>query len=160
MSGVKLLRHRLTFVRLHSRTARMHQEETFMATQGAANGRENNGAIARAAYEAYVTKDRAALEAILADDFQFTSPLDNRLDRETYFRRCWPNSKTIAGFDVVNLVADDDRVFVTYEGRSKNGHKGRNTEVFTVRDGKITEVEVYFGWNVPHDAAPGGFVNP
>ena len=44
-------------------------------------------AIARAAYEAYVTKDRAALEALLAKDFHFTSPLDNRLDRETYFRR-------------------------------------------------------------------------
>jgi hypothetical protein len=56
-----------------------------------------NIAIARAAYEAYVTKDRAALEDLVAEDFHFTSPLDNRLDRETYFRRCWPNSKVIEG---------------------------------------------------------------
>ena len=35
-------------------------------------------AIARATYEAYVTKDRAAIEALLAQDFHFTSPLDNR----------------------------------------------------------------------------------
>jgi len=31
-------------------------------------------------------KDRAAIEKIIAEDFHFTSPLDNRLDRETYFR--------------------------------------------------------------------------
>jgi ketosteroid isomerase-like protein len=47
-----------------------------------------NVALARAGYEAYVTKDRASLERILADDFHFTSPLDNRLDRATYFARC------------------------------------------------------------------------
>jgi hypothetical protein len=48
--------------------------------------------IARASYEAYVAKDRAAIEALIAEDFHFTSPLDNRIDRTTYFARCWPNS--------------------------------------------------------------------
>lgn len=38
-------------------------------------------AIARAAYEAYVSKDRASIEALIADDFHFSSPVDNRLDR-------------------------------------------------------------------------------
>jgi hypothetical protein len=57
---------------------------------------QDSRAIARAAYEAYVDKDRAAIEALIADDFHFTSPLDNRLDRATYFARCWPNSETIA----------------------------------------------------------------
>jgi ketosteroid isomerase-like protein len=115
--------------------------------------------IARAAYEAYVTKDRAALEAIIASDFHFTSPLDNRLDRETYVRRCWPNSKTIAGFDFINLVPDGDRVLVTYEGRNTNGHRFRNTEILTIRNAQIVDVEVYFGWAIPHRAPPGGFVN-
>lgn len=41
-------------------------------------------AIDRAAYEAYVAKDRAAIERLIADDFHFTSPLDNRIDRATY----------------------------------------------------------------------------
>ena len=39
--------------------------------------------IARKSYQAYVDKDRAAIEAILSDDFHFTSPLDNRIKRET-----------------------------------------------------------------------------
>jgi ketosteroid isomerase-like protein len=115
-------------------------------------------AIARAAYEAYVAKNRAAIEKLIAADFRFTSPLDNRIDRATYFARCWPNSERIDGFTFINLVPDRDRVFVTYEGHSKNGERFRNTEIVSVHDGQIVEVEVYFGWSIPHEAKPGGFV--
>ena len=115
--------------------------------------------IARASYEAYANKDRAQIEALIADDFHFTSPLDNRIDRATYFARCWPNSETSERFDFINLVADGHRVFVTYEGRSKQGRSFRNTEIVTVQEGKITDVEVYFGWSIPHEARPGGFID-
>ena len=57
---------------------------------------ERNVAVARASYNAYVTKDRSALERLIADDFHFTSPLDNRISRATYFERCWPNSERTA----------------------------------------------------------------
>ena len=100
--------------------------------------------IARAGYEAFADKDRAAIEALIAPDFHFTSPLDNRIGRATYLERCWPNSERIEGFEFVHLVPHGDRVFVTYEGR--------------MRDGRIAEVEVYFGWNIPHKAPPGGFL--
>lgn len=130
-----------------------------MTTETAANARTNNVTVARAAYDAYVTKDRAALEALLAEDFHFTSPIDNRLDRETYFRRCWPNSKMIEGFDFINLVTEADRVFVTYEGRNADGHRFRNTEILTIRDDHIVDVQVYFGWSIPHRAPQRGFVD-
>src|SRR5262245_38124316 len=119
----------------------------------------SNEAIAQAAYKAYETKDRGALEALLADDFHFTSPLDNRLDRETYFRRCWPISEVLERFDFVHIVTDGDRVFVTYESRNKDGHRFRNTEILTIRDRLIVEVEVYFGWSLPHKAQQGGFIS-
>jgi ketosteroid isomerase-like protein len=112
-------------------------------------------AIARAAYEAYVRNDRAVIEELIAEDFHFTSPLDNRIERATYFKYCWPNSKKIKRFDFINLVKDGDRVFVTYEGHSTYGGVFRNTEIVTVRDGQIVEVEVYFGWSIPHKADPG-----
>jgi len=115
-------------------------------------------AIARAAYEAYVAKDRAAIQNLIAPDFHFSSPLDNRIDRATYFARCWPNSKTIIGFDFINLVPNRDRVFVTYEGKAKD-RAFRNTEIVTVRDNQIVDVEVYFGWSIPHQAKPGGFID-
>ena len=116
-------------------------------------------AIARAGYEAYVGKDRRAIEALIAPDFHFTSPLDNRIDRATYFARCWPNSERIKGFKFIHLVPDGDRVFVTYEGHNKDGKSFRNTEIVTVRGGQIVNVEVYFGWDQPHTAAPGGFLD-
>jgi ketosteroid isomerase-like protein len=115
-------------------------------------------AVARKSYQAYVDKDRAAIESVIADDFHFTSPLDNCLDRATYFSRCWPNSKTIAAFEFINLVADGERVFVTYEGHSDSGKRFRNTEILTVREGKISDAEVYFGWTIPHEAPAGGFI--
>ena len=115
-------------------------------------------AIVRGAYDTYVTKDRAAIERLLAPDFHFTSPVDNRIDRETYFARCWPNSAQIADFKFINLVVDRDRVFVTYEGHRANGQVFRNTEIVTLREKQIIEVEVYFGWSIPHEAQPGGFL--
>jgi len=116
-------------------------------------------AIARASYHAYVHKDRQAIDALLADGFHFTSPLDNRLDRATYFTRCWPNSQSIKGFEFIHLVQDGDRVFVTYESETTGGKKFRNTEILTIREGKITDAEVYFGWDVPHKAPKGSFVD-
>ena len=94
-------------------------------------------AVVCGAYEAYVTKDRAAIERLIAPDFYFTSPVDYRIDRENYFARCWPNSAQIADFDFINLVADNDRVFVTYEGRRSDGRVFRNTEIVTVRKNQI-----------------------
>jgi hypothetical protein len=99
------------------------------------------------------------MERLIAQDFHFTSPLDNRLDRATYFARCWPNSEGIEGFDFINLVPDGDRVFVTYEGHRAHSEGFRNTEIVTVRDGQIAEVEVYFGWSIPHKAKAGGFIS-
>jgi ketosteroid isomerase-like protein len=116
-------------------------------------------AIARGAYNAYVEKDRAAIERLIAPDFHFTSPLDNRLDRETYFGRCWPNSERIEAFEIIQEVVAGEHVFITYVGRNHDGHRFRNTERVTVRGQQIVEVEVYFGWSLPHPAKPGGFVD-
>jgi ketosteroid isomerase-like protein len=114
--------------------------------------------VARSSYLAYVNKDRAAIEALIADDFHFTSPLDNRLNRATYFERCWPNAQMMEGFDFIYTVLDGEQVFVTYEGRSNTGKRFRNTEVLTISYGKIVEAEVYFGWTIPHEATEGGFI--
>ena len=115
-------------------------------------------AVARACYRAYVDKDRAALETLIAEDFHFTSPLDNRLDRAAYFARCWPNSHEIAGFEFVRVAAVGNEVFVIYVGETRGGKRFRNTEVLTIRDGQIIEADVYFGWNVPHAAPDGSFI--
>ena len=115
--------------------------------------------IVREVFAAYVAKDRAAIERLIAQDFHFTSPLDNRIDRATYIERCWPNSARTEGFDFIRLAACDDQVAVTYEARMVGGKRFRNTEVFTLRGDQVVEVEVYFGWSLPHPAPDGGFVD-
>jgi ketosteroid isomerase-like protein len=115
-------------------------------------------AVARGCLEAYVAKDRAAIEALIAKDYHFTSPIDNALDRETYFARCWPNSEAMTGFDYVYQMEDGNRAFIVYEAHTKSGKTFRNSEVHTVRDGKLIATEVYFGWDLPHTAPRGGFI--
>jgi ketosteroid isomerase-like protein len=118
----------------------------------------NPVAVAKQMYQAYADKDRSRIESLIADDFHFSSPRDNRLDRRTYFARCWPNSESVSDFKFIHAVQDGDRVFVTYEARSRNG-SFRNTEILTIRHGKVVEAEVYFGWSLPHEAPAGGFTN-
>ncbi len=115
--------------------------------------------IVRRCYQAYIDNDRPAIEAVIAEDFVFTSPRDNRLDRATYFTHCWPGHQHITGFTYRRLFAEGDTVFVTYEGETDSGRRFRNTEVLTLRHGKIAEAEVYFGWSLPHPAPLGGFID-
>jgi ketosteroid isomerase-like protein len=97
------------------------------------------------AFHAYETDDRAQLERVIAEEFSFTSPYDDAIDRAAYFERCWPNHKTIAKVKVERIFIEGDGAFVTYLGTSKNGRSFRNTEYFTFRGGKIASVDVYFG---------------
>ncbi len=115
-------------------------------------------AIARACLQAYVDKDRAAIEALLDDDFHFTSPIDNALDRATYMEICWPNSSVMAHFDFIRGFEDGDHAVIVYEARTSTGERFRNAELYTVRGGKLVSTEVYFGWDLPHRVARGAHV--
>ena len=112
-------------------------------------------AIARACLKAYVDKDRRAIEALIAGDYRFTSPIDNAIDRKTYFEICWPNSKAMVGFDYIYQIEDGSHAFIVYEARTEGGGTFRNCEVHTVRNGQLVATEVYFGWNLPHKVAKG-----
>jgi ketosteroid isomerase-like protein len=116
--------------------------------------------LARALLDAFAGKDREAAESLIAADFHFTSPLDNRIDRKAYFEICWPNSRNIDGFDIVHLFERDGQAAVTYVGRTIDGRRFRNTEVMTCRNGQIVEVDVYFGWSIPHEVEPGTHSDP
>jgi len=115
--------------------------------------------VARACLQAYIDKDRAAIEALLDDDFHFTSPIDNALDRKTYLKVCWPNSEMMARFDYVYEIESGDRAFIVYEAHTSTGDSFRNSEVYTVRNGKLVATEVYFGWNLPHKVPCGTHVD-
>src|SRR5262249_24014034 len=103
----------------------------------------------------YVDKDRAAIEALLADDYHFTSPIDNALDRAAYLEICWPNSAAMTRFTDVYEFEDGERALIVYEADTSTGERFRNCEVHTVRGGQLVATEVYFGWNLPHRVPRG-----
>jgi PhnB protein len=102
--------------------------------------------IVRACFTAYERKDRALIESLLASNFTFSSPLDDNISRERYFERCWPNSEHMGTFEIEKLFADGEEAFVQYYAQPTGGRTPfRNTEYFTLRDGLVTHVDVYFG---------------
>lgn len=85
------------------------------------------------------------MEELLSDDFIFTSPLDDKINRATYFLRCWPNSGNIRALVIEKLFEEGDEAFIRYESQKLSGEKFRNTEFFRTDEEKIKEVQVYFG---------------
>lgn len=120
--------------------------------------KNSNIAVVQKYFQAYTDKDRAAIDAVVDATIRFSSPPDNRIDRATYFGRCWKVSEAIVGRKMIHMLADGDRVFVTYELAFTSGGISRNTEIIALRNGKLVDVEVYFGWSIPHEAPEGGFV--
>jgi ketosteroid isomerase-like protein len=102
----------------------------------------------RDCYGAYESGDRQVVEALLTDDFTFSSPADVGIDRARYFERCWPNAQLIRSFEFVRLIEIDDEVVVTYETERVDGSRFRNTEVLTFQGDRICRAEVYFGWDL------------
>lgn len=113
--------------------------------------------ISRACLQAFVDKARDLAEALLTEDFRFTSPLDNGLDRATYFQRCWPNSSSMQGVKIVETIDGDNQAFIVYEVDTGT-KRFRNCERHMSLGHQLTSVEVYIGWDLPHPAPPGGFV--
>lgn len=103
--------------------------------------------IVRACFKAWESNDRTAIEAIIADEFTFTSPNDgdDHLNRAEYFEKCWVASDQIEKIDILNLIDNGDEAFVRYIATLEDGNRFNNAEFFTLRDGKITSVDVYFG---------------
>lgn len=90
----------------------------------------------------------------MADDFVFTSPLDDRIDRAEWLERCFP---TMNHFDspatILQIVEAGDVVLHRYE-YVVDGTTFRNAEATRVEGGRVREVEVYFGGAVSHRTTP------
>ncbi|MGH9201792.1 MAG: nuclear transport factor 2 family protein [Vicinamibacterales bacterium] len=107
--------------------------------------RHSKSDIIRRCFAAYKSKDRKLLEQLLTDDFTFTSPYDDEIDKATYFERCWPNSERIRTHIFEKIFEQGDEAFVRYKCITNEGTEFRNTEFFALDGDRIRRVEVYFG---------------
>lgn len=102
--------------------------------------------IIRKYYGTYESKDKAVLDGLLSNDFTFTSPNDDdHIDLKKFIEKCWPEAYQIDRFDLDNVIGAGDDVFVSYRCLTTNGRLFRNAELFKFENGKIKEIEVFFG---------------
>jgi ketosteroid isomerase-like protein len=100
----------------------------------------------RAFFRSFLEQDRATADGLVAGEFVFTSPQDDHIDRATFFERCFPTADRFVSHELLEVVpTDGDDVFVLYEYELEGGQRHRNAELITVRDGRITETQVFFG---------------
>src|SRR5258708_39122614 len=104
----------------------------------------NRAATIRALFAAYLTNDRKAVEDAFADDFRFTSPYDDGIDKATYFARCWRVTDWIEGHELERIVVEGDEAFVTYRCVAKGGKSFRNTEFFGFEVVNVNCLDIYF----------------
>ncbi len=102
--------------------------------------------LARRYFESVQAADRDALESLLADDFTFTSPWDDGIDRAEYFARCFPHAGSFRFRQPMKIFAEGDEAFVRYETEGKPGGTFRNTELFRAESDRIRSIEVFFGF--------------
>lgn len=106
---------------------------------------QNRPDIIRSIFAAYKSKDRKVVEELLTDDFTFTSPYDDAINKATYFERCWPSSERIREHVLEKIFVEGDEAFVLYRCRTNEGKEFQNTEFFTFDGDRIRQINVYFG---------------
>jgi len=105
-----------------------------------------NTEVVRRMFEAYLAGDEAVARELLADDYTFTSPQDDHIDRDAFLERCFPTAARVRWQEIRELVpAGEDGAFVLYEYELRTGERHRNVEHAVVRDGRLAETHVFFG---------------
>lgn len=116
---------------------------------GSALGERNltNEAIIHKWYGAWERKDLGTFNALLADNFTFTSAAgDDHIGKSTFRKRCWDTQVDFIGtFDLERLSTGADDAFVKYLCHTKNGKTFRNVEYLRFKNGQIESIECYFG---------------
>ena len=111
------------------------------------NRNEHRAQMLRDLYAAYIDQRKDIVGTMLTEDFTFSSPRDDHINRATYFERCWPNEPLLKAFDIEFLSVEGDQGVVRYRAETTDGKAFRNMESFRFAGDKIASVDVYFGRN-------------
>lgn len=118
------------------------------ASASASSGQNlTNEAIVRKWYAAWGNKDLGTFNALLADNFTFSSAAgDDHISKSTFKTQCWDTQVDFIGhFDLERITTGADDAFVKYLCHTKNGKSFRNVEYLRIRNGKLQSIECYFG---------------
>lgn len=105
-------------------------------------------------FQAWERNDRQLLERLLADDFTFTSPYDDAIDKADYWENCWSGCRCIQHYQIEDITELDHAAYVRYVCHLVGGRGFKNAEYFRFEGEKVAEIEVFFGRTVVDDVAP------
>jgi len=106
-----------------------------------------NEEIVRKWYAAWENKDLGTFNALLADNFTFSSAAgDDHISKSAFKSQCWDTQVDFIGhFELERISAGADDAFVKYLCHTKNGKAFRNVEYLRIAGGKLESIECYFG---------------
>ncbi|MBS1492380.1 MAG: nuclear transport factor 2 family protein [Bacteroidetes bacterium] len=109
------------------------------------NNKSDIAEVIRKYFEVYMEKDWDTFGELLSDDFVFSSPKDDYINKEEHLKSCMFHSSKFKSIGVEKIFDEGSEAFVRYKAEMNGGNSFRNTEFFVMDNGKIKSIDVYFG---------------
>jgi hypothetical protein len=105
-----------------------------------------NESTIRRYYSMWETKDWRTMDIMLADDFTFSSPVDDHISKSAFKKGCWDTQIAfIARHDLTRVIGAGNEAFVMYICHTTNGKTFRNVEYLQLAEQQVKAIECYFG---------------
>jgi ketosteroid isomerase-like protein len=114
--------------------------------------------VIRRWYAAWEQKEWGPVDALLADNFTFSSAAgDDHISKSAFKKQCWETQISfIDRFELERVIGNSNDAFVKYLCLTKNGKSFRNVEYLRVKDDKLESIECYFGEESSFPSAVSG----
>jgi len=120
--------------------------EIASARAEAASSPKNEATVRKWYKEWETTKEWHPFDILLADDFTFTSPLDDHISKSAFKAKCWDTQIAfVERFDLKHVIGRGNEAFVMYVGHTTNGKTFRNVEYLRLKGEQVQAIECYFG---------------
>jgi ketosteroid isomerase-like protein len=108
-------------------------------------------------YKSWETKDWRTTDSLLADDFTFSSPVDDHISKSAFKKGCWDTQVAlIARHELTHVIGTGNQAFVMYVCHTTTGKAFRNVEYLRLKDAKVEAIECYFGGQNGYPSAVSG----
>ena len=108
-------------------------------------------------YKSWETKDWRTTDSLLADDFTFSSPVDDHISKSAFKKGCWDTQVAlIAQQELTHVIGTGNEAFVMYVCHTTTGKAFRNVEYLRLKDAKVAAIECYFGVQSGYPSAVSG----
>ncbi|MGC1458822.1 MAG: nuclear transport factor 2 family protein [Steroidobacteraceae bacterium] len=120
---------------------------TFASAHAATGLDPKSAEVIRSWYAAWEKKDWRPIDALLTDDFTFSSAAgDDHISKSAFKSQCWETQKAfIKRFDLQRVFGSGNEAFVMYICHTTNAKTFRNVEYLRLKDDKLAAIECYFG---------------